>query len=453
MTMALEIPGIGEYRFYINNFKPIRSDNLINLRLGGVTILMGPRGVGKSSVIEALHLLEVAYQLYKSSGNSNALHQLYDVNEYYINYLVELQEYILSKDYRIEGTINYPVTLGLKRQKLYDLVNKYSGRESKAQIALCHETGCFGIEITRGEQSKINTIEPDKLVEIVNETQQELEPEDFPIIYTLSIERLQPFLANEIRNALGTFPGPLGYLSVQENLDMLLNYIRIKGIGPHGYLMESLLSLLTSRYGLEHVQILSEIYNQFLHAYNKILEYENVPYRLNSIQYDPRRNEVVLIYTINGSKEIPIFLSQLSRGTLNLMTMILQAMLANYFSKRYNKKYILALEEPEAALHSSALLALIKLLINMVSENNYLGVILTSHSYRLLAMLRFATQRKDKLIPSIVYVLKQMTDMKTLANEYLITDSMEIISASLESVSIDELELIHKILAGRYYES
>ena len=454
----------GEYLFFLNNFKPITSSEPIQIRIGNITLLIGKRGVGKSSIIEALHLLEPIIHLYKEKGerllNKELIHELFDIEQdYSLKSYINLKYFLTNKD--IIESVTYPLKINLEQTYFHDLINKFyeegntNGKlDNKPILGLCMESRCFGItlRLNGGEFPDILVLSEDELSELVGESDVSImDPHEYPVIYTLTIDRLQPFIPKILRRLGQAYPAELGYLNVKEDLVSLLNYIKIKGVGPHGYLIESVLSSLADRKTSRYEKILSDIYNKFIDKYNKVLEYEGAPYRLLSVDFSRWRNTATLTYYSNNSpnKEYSIPISQLSRGSLNLIAFTLHIILADYFSKSYKRKYIIALEEPEATLHSSAMLALLKLIMELKRENEYLGFIITSHSYRLLALLQMMLeekQDKNTYENAIIYVLKQSNMNETMVFEYLM-NTETILAPSLDTLNIEELNIIHKIVS------
>lgn len=437
-----------EYILYINNYRSLRTgneDEYIQIKLGKITVLMGQRGSGKSSIIEAIHLLNTAYIYTRNNKSTRAMFveagdpmnpKMVDETE---PISLQLNNYTVNTSKKLN--LLYP-----KKTTLYDLINRM-GNESKLLLRRGDEF--FGLILSIDMEKMMADIKEMPHLHLINDDSYALMDIVIKMASldpsTISIKRLSRNFVTYISTVNRLIPSRES-MELKEVKKEALDRIIIEGIGPHGHKLEWALKIIDGRYGTPYEKLLSEIHDEFIKIYNRILEKEGAPYNLEDITFNSIEDEIMVHYS-NEYGEFSLPLSQLSKGTLNLISVTLQIVLADIFSKKFNTDYIIMIEEPEATLHSSALQALVDYIIS--NNNPRLRFLLTSHSFRLLAAIHaslLANNIEGINGPYIVYVLSKERDLTTKVNEYNLLDTGELIAASMEPLSIEELKTIHRIL-------
>ncbi len=446
-----------EYTLYINNYRSLRTgdeDEYIQIRLGKITVLMGQRGSGKSSIMEAIHLLNTAYT-YKKQIECNENNESEYSGENYLSRILavtsdpgnpplksETDELIYCVGKKpVKFKSSKILNLAPKPTYLYDLINKF---EKKAILLFRSGYSFFGISLEK-------TMEPGKIN--INELE---DKEEVMRISNVGIDKEQNVKIGEFTNPFVTYVSTVNRLNpfklesdlFQQQLSSALGSLVVDGIGPFGNRLEQTIELISNRFGLPYEKLLDEIYTSFMNAYNRVLELEDAPYRLEDIKFNSLRKEVIFNYLTLNEEKIYIPLSQLSKGTLNLLSIILQTVLADIFSKKYDTDYIIMIEEPEVTLHSSSLQALTNYIID--NNNPHLKFLLTSHSFRLIAALHTSIKTnnlQDIIGPYRIYILSKRRNLTTKVTEYDLLDTGELIASSMESLSIEELKTIHKVMS------
>ncbi|MEB3825692.1 MAG: AAA family ATPase [Desulfurococcales archaeon] len=351
------------YTLYLKNYKALYTPgDPLKIDIGDITLIIGPRSSGKSSILEALWLLPVL-------GSD----------------LLQSEDTIMLN----LAEKNRALFTGSKKIRLFNLVNQQSlikNNEVDTLILLVENNKLqyYGVNIyykfsilnSHAEINKINNEKLDKL-ELESEHYKQFNIDDTENsavkIHALSVHRIFPrswdimTTADDIKT---------------ENNDTILYTSLVKklvsaGIGLYA---ENIGMIIRSNEDAAQpfYDLFNHIVDKFIELFNKVNEKENLP-KIEKIV--PRGKTFSIIYDDNT--RIPF--ENLSMGTKNLLSILMEIavvhVLKEDFKEHVKGDFIVEIEEPELALHASTLTALTNI---MEEETKYMRFLLTSHSPRLL---------------------------------------------------------------------
>jgi AAA15 family ATPase/GTPase len=364
-----------DFTLYIKDFKAIHVDEeeedeytrkgYMKLELRDITVLLGYRGVGKSSTLEALRLLYLASRKY---GETESL-------------ATTINGVICGLD---EGDLGRFSTSGRGRTKWHpvpDLVNKYS-KDNNFTIILVAEEETFGIRgyynVDKGE-CDVKFLENPKNNEIKDISRKQ-KRDIVPIVHLLSLQRIAPPQGAAELGAGGGFGG----VRLAE-----LAYVERDGIGVDGEYMIPILAWRTVF--LDPTQkFWHDIIETFRMNLQRVVSAEKGKV-VNDVGYDLKRGELVAEEKImyeekKGGETIYIPFTYLSMGTRNLLSIILEISIAQKLKDKNN--IVVAIEEPELALHPSLLQGITNLMAEVARDSGgRIKFLLSTHSLRLVASL------------------------------------------------------------------
>ena len=349
------------YTLYIKNYRALYTpEDPIQIDLGDITLIVGPRGTGKSSILEALWLLPLL---------TESEDELLDFDENGA-YMLNIENVQTEKPY----LANRKFFTGESKIRLYNLVNQQSlltnNKVTNTIILLTKQEdntfSYYGSHIWY----KIPEIPPEKVkvAKVNKETLKmlNLEPEyyqetdDIGVqIHALTVNRIQP---RKLQQSAVSFS------------DILATITEV-GIGSRAENMEKILSASNDP-SHPYYDVFRDIINNFIDFYNNVNEKERRPsIRDLIISYDT--------FTVLYEDGTRIPYENLSMGTRNLLTILMELAVAHTLKEKdiIKNDVIVEIEEPELALHASTLTALME---QIKQETKYMKFIFTSHSPRII---------------------------------------------------------------------
>ncbi len=483
----------------INNFRPIHIDEekILTFTLLDLNIFMGPRGVGKSSIIEALRLLSLYKRVikpYSESFKEEEKHKkIYDaIKEVFpVRYRLNL--------YKLLSGVNIP---------LGDLVNILA-KKNYATILLATDESLSGILIHQHTDRilDIDFYEPNggvittgqyydtKYIELMKKAIEDIKSMGFilnlddnivPLVYSLSTNRLK--VSHTRKNSDRELDPYKQYFGI-ENKDLQeLLYLLIEGIGIEGDALKILIKNARNYASPLH----NILYKQFtenldniLNRFNEYIDkYKLSSRKILSITYDHVKNKVYVEEEIRDKKWFMPY-EALSSGTRNLIAILtLIAWAKTLLDKNIKKNLeetishscdvwigiektlkklittrdiIVCIEEPEVALHTSTFSILLKLIqeevgeINKGNEYNKLRLIMTTHSIKPVAIL--LKSRSINAVNTIVHLIGNL-EGKTIHEEIHVADKIQSLFKIKETRGLtileEELDFLSKLYSLNY---
>lgn len=416
---------------YIQGLKIFRSDVVGRITLKGITILIGGRGSGKSTVLEALRFLgKTAWLVSKHQELSNRCVDDGCCLKY------ECYELLTQPE-----PSNTPIP---------EFFNKFQAANSVV-VALSDSIRniVWGVEILRDETAgkkcpyKIHEFENDDkhTKEIFSKLETSLDrakinAESVPLVHVASSLRtryMKPRESTAERSGLE---------------DVLVN-----GIGTHGEYLYDLIEYadyIIPPIGFEHIPVIWRHYKDL--AEKLISKVPDLPERaVTKIGrcYDGRL--CVTEETTSGERYNILF-DMLSFGSRNLLVILVELAVAKYVLENTDKKVIIGFEEPEIALHSSTLTALTELMTELVIENqNRLYIVITTHSPKILLPLLtiLKEQGRNKTDVLGVYHLLRVGMIGSEIHEVNIGEiPVRLTPLAKPYLSLHELRMLEKLIEG-----
>ncbi len=361
------------YTLYIKNYRALYTpEDPIQIDIGDITLIVGPRGTGKSSILEALWLLPLL---------TESEDELLDFDENGA-YMLNIENVQTEKPY----LANRKFFTGESKIRLYNLVNQQSlltnNKETNTIILLTKQknntVSYYGSHIWY----KIPEIPPEKvkITKANNETLKmlNLEPEYYQETNNIGVQ-IHALTVNRIQ--------PRKLLQTTVSYSDILATITEVGIGSRAENMGKILSA-SNNPSHPYYEVFRDIINQFIKFYNYVNEKERRPsIRDLMISYDT--------FTVLYEDGTRIPYENLSMGTRNLLTILMELAVTHTLKEKdiIKNDVIVEIEEPELALHASTLTALME---QIKQETKYIKFVFTSHSPRIILHISTFNDIKTK---------------------------------------------------------
>ncbi|BEP17280.1 hypothetical protein PYJP_06320 [Pyrofollis japonicus] len=354
------------YLFAVKNFKAIIADpqeesdymkkGYVMPSLGDLTIFLGYRGVGKSSMLEALRLLSLAARHYEEYDNLNVT-------------------FSDKKGCRInESKLKGRFIINDKEQLMHHIINKFS-KERKFEIILYSGLKYFGIYGSyNGYTCNLDLVSTKHAREIIgSEEEPEIDSSIVPFVHLISIKRIFPATTEK------------------ERVETTIEYeaVRRDGVGAEGENVTNILSW-SNVFSDPNTQFWHDIIEDFKKYLSEVAR-TGEGKEILDIKIDIKEQQLVVNEKAESEgstkEEAYIPFNYLSMGTRNLISMLLEASIAEKLAEN-GEEVVVAIEEPEIALHPSSLQGLIRILAEIPNRNkNRIRFILTTHSLRLISAI------------------------------------------------------------------
>ncbi len=361
---------------YIQGLKVFRPDKYVKITLSGITVLIGDRESGKSTVLEALKFL----------GRSVLKRNLDECID-------ELRCCLKSECYELLSSDEEVV--------IPELFNKINQESDSIVIALedVYRETIWGIEIKHDRASpkecpfiirefKQNDDYTEKILRKLNiNYNANINRSAVPIIHVVSALRMS-HIGREKKHVN------------EEGKGLSLKSIVDNGIGIHGEHLRDILKYSYHADLLPRDRYLLEIWKQYVSLAKEFILLSGSE-RAVTKAMPCYMDRLCVTEESTFGEETTILFDLLSIGSRNLLTMLLELAIAKYiiengeFISRISgyisintSKLIVCFEEPEIALHPSTLTILMEMLVKLVAEcQNKLYIVITTHSPRILLPL------------------------------------------------------------------